>query len=342
LRRVDRCSLPFALILVKVADGGHDESIAVWDDIIAATAAATRASDVLGWIETKGALGVLLPDIEGARANRSRTVAVELEQRVRCELVRRLGVQALRACSVRGYVDTDPTNALEAGHWSLELFLPALASAHRQVTIYDTAKRALDIVIALGLLLVFSPLLALIAIVVTATSRGPVLFRQRRLGHTLAPFTLFKFRTMLVDANDSIHRDYMTSFIHADERARRKDGIFKITDDPRVTPVGRFLRKTSLDELPQLWNVLRGDMSLVGPRPAPAYEVKQYKRWHCSRILRTKPGLTGLWQVTGRSRTSFDDMVRLDLKYAKTRSFMTDLKILLETPAEVICGRGGW
>jgi len=108
----------------------------------------------------------------------------------------------------------------------------------------------------------------------------------------------------------------------------------------RITPIGHFLRKTSLDELPQLWNVLTGDMSLVGPRPPLPYEVEQYKPWHCRRVVDAKPGITGLWQVTGRSRTTFDEMVRLDLRYARTRSLWTDIKILLQTPAAVIAGKG--
>jgi lipopolysaccharide/colanic/teichoic acid biosynthesis glycosyltransferase len=116
--------------------------------------------------------------------------------------------------------------------------------------------------------------------------------------------------------------------------------LFKIVDDPRVTAVGRMLRKTSFDELPQLWNVLRGDMSLVGPRPPLHYEVEQYEPWHRRRVLEVKPGITGLWQVSGRSRTTFDEMVRLDLRYAKTCSLWTDIKILLATPAAVISGKG--
>ena len=119
-----------------------------------------------------------------------------------------------------------------------------------------------------------------------------------------------------------------------------RKAVFKLTNDPRVTPIGRMLRKTSLDELPQLWNVLRGDMSLVGPRPPLAYEVEQYRPWHRRRVLEAKPGITGLWQVKGRSRTTFDEMVRLDLQYARTRSLWTDIKILLATPRAVISGKG--
>jgi lipopolysaccharide/colanic/teichoic acid biosynthesis glycosyltransferase len=119
-----------------------------------------------------------------------------------------------------------------------------------------------------------------------------------------------------------------------------KDAPFKIANDPRITPLGHFLRKTSLDELPQFWNVLCGEMSLVGPRPPLAYEVEKYKQWHCRRVLEAKPGITGLWQVTGRSRTTFDEMVRLDLRYARKRSVWNDIRILLATPGAVVGGKG--
>jgi lipopolysaccharide/colanic/teichoic acid biosynthesis glycosyltransferase len=147
---------------------------------------------------------------------------------------------------------------------------------------------------------------------------------------------------MHVDADHAVHQQFVSSFINCRDRAAQagKTELFKIVDDPRVTPIGRFLRRSSLDELPQLWNVLRGDMSLVGPRPPLPYEVTQYHSWHRRRILEAKPGVTGLWQVTGRSRTTFDEMVRLDLRYARDRSIWIDLKILLATPRAVLSGKG--
>jgi lipopolysaccharide/colanic/teichoic acid biosynthesis glycosyltransferase len=153
---------------------------------------------------------------------------------------------------------------------------------------------------------------------------------------------MLKFRTMRVDADHAIHHQFVSSFIKPGGQAVEsgKAGLFKIANDPRVTSIGRFLRRTSLDELPQLWNVLRGDMSLVGPRPPLQYEVEQYQSWHRRRVLEAKPGLTGLWQVSGRSRTTFDEMVRLDLRYARTYSVWTDIKILLATPRAVISGKG--
>jgi len=176
---------------------------------------------------------------------------------------------------------------------------------------------------------------------VKLTSKGPVLYRQRRVGQFGRPFTMFKFRTMHVDVDHRIHEDYVENFIQCVQSATSlKDAAFKLVDDPRVTPVGNFLRRSSLDEMPQFWNVLRGEMSLVGPRPPVLYEAARYKRWHRRRVLEAKPGMTGLWQVSGRSRTTFDDMVRLDLRYAKNPSLWTDLKILLATPRAVLSGRG--
>jgi lipopolysaccharide/colanic/teichoic acid biosynthesis glycosyltransferase len=160
----------------------------------------------------------------------------------------------------------------------------------------------------------------------------------------MKPFMILKFRTMHANADHGIHHNYVTWFITASDRNKtqgtEKEKVFKLTNDPRITPIGQFLRKTSLDELPQLWNVLKGDMSLVGPRPPLWYELQQYKPWHRHRVLEAKPGITGLWQVKGRSRTTFDEMVRLDLRYARTKSFWVDIKILLATPIAVIRGKG--
>ena len=203
-------------------------------------------------------------------------------------------------------------------------------------------KRGLDVAGSLALLLILSPVFLLIAALLKLTSPGSILFRQERVGQLAKPFTMLKFRTMRVNADPRLHHAFVTSFIRSSAQwhpvGRR--ALFKLTNDPQVTPLGRVLRKTSLDELPQLWNVLRGEMSLVGPRPPLAYEVEQYRSWHRRRILDAKPGMTGLWQVMGRSRTTFEEMVRLDLRYIRTCSLWNDLKILLATPRAVISGKG--
>lgn len=206
-------------------------------------------------------------------------------------------------------------------------------------------KRGLDVIGALAALAVLSPLMAFTALAVKVSSRGPVIFRQDRLGKGGTPFAFYKFRSMVVDSDDRIHREYVESLIkgHNDACDQRSEGSsphYKMKADPRVTWIGRVIRKTSIDELPQLFNVLKGDMSLVGPRPPIPYEVENYRSWHVRRVLSMKPGITGLWQVEGRSKVSFDDMVRMDLRYIRNCSLSLDLRILAKTVTVVAKGVG--
>jgi lipopolysaccharide/colanic/teichoic acid biosynthesis glycosyltransferase len=192
-------------------------------------------------------------------------------------------------------------------------------------------------------LTILSPLLLLIAAAVKLTSRGPVIFRQQRVGQHGHRFTFLKFRSMYTQNNPEAHKEFVTRLIRGENGLAHQAGdktLYKMTNDPRITPVGRFLRRTSLDELPQFINVLLGDMSLVGPRPPIPYEFETYDIWHKRRLLAVKPGITGLWQVTARSRVGFADMVRLDLQYAESHSLWLDLKILLHTPGAVFNGDG--
>ena len=213
--------------------------------------------------------------------------------------------------------------------------------ASQQDRPYRLAKRLLDVMLASLLLLALSPLLALCALVVRFSSPGPILFRQVRVGVGGRPFTFLKFRSMYVDADPALHRAYVTEFIQgrAEQQAGRRGAMFKLADDPRVTRVGRWLRRTSLDELPQLWNVLRGQMSLVGPRPPIPYELAQYQPAQLRRLA-VKPGITGLWQVSGRSCTTFEEMVELDLDYIAHPSLARDLLILLKTIPAVLRHEG--
>lgn len=207
-------------------------------------------------------------------------------------------------------------------------------------------KRIIDIVGSLAGIILSTPLMLAIAAVVKLTSPGPVLFRQERLGYLGKPFTFLKFRTMRKDCDASLHRDYVTKLIKGENETINENtegqSLYKIIDDPRVTLFGKFLRKTSLDELPQFFNVLKGEISLVGPRPPIPYECDHYKRWHFRRVLEVKPGITGLWQVSGRSITTFDEMVRLDLTYVRTWSIWLDLKIILRTFWSMISTKGGY
>jgi len=200
--------------------------------------------------------------------------------------------------------------------------------------LYAWAKRCFDIVVSLLLLLAFSPLLVVIALLIRLDSPGPAIFRQRRVGKGGQEFTLYKFRSMHHKADEGVHRLFARKYIRG-QGETDEHGRYKPKSDPRVTRVGHILRLTSLDELPQLVNVLRGEMSLVGPRPAVRYEVDEYERWHSQRLA-VLPGLTGLAQISGRSGLSFDKIVRLDLKYVESRSFGLDLKIVLLTVPMVL------
>jgi lipopolysaccharide/colanic/teichoic acid biosynthesis glycosyltransferase len=202
-----------------------------------------------------------------------------------------------------------------------------------------TGKRALDIVGATFLILLFMPLMLLIALAIVCSSRGPIIFRQRRLGKGGKPFTFYKFRSMKTLADDSIHRAYVASLIGGKltaEQGGAPSAPFKLKSDPRITWIGRLIRKSSIDELPQLFNVLKGEMSLVGPRPPIPYEAAHYQSWHLRRTLSLMPGITGVWQVEGRSRVSFDEMVRMDLRYLRDCSLGLDLRILLRTVLVVV------
>jgi lipopolysaccharide/colanic/teichoic acid biosynthesis glycosyltransferase len=196
--------------------------------------------------------------------------------------------------------------------------------------------RALDIVVAGALLVLLAPLLAIVALAVRFDSSGPVFFRQRRFGLGLTSFTIYKFRTMGAEASAAPHREYVVELIRGEGD---ESGVYKLRGDERITRVGRLLRRFSLDELPQLWNVIRGDMSLVGPRPALPYEVEWYPSDWMQRFG-VPPGITGLWQVSGRNELNFDGMVRLDLDYARRRSLWLNLRILARTPWVVAHGKG--
>jgi exopolysaccharide biosynthesis polyprenyl glycosylphosphotransferase len=216
--------------------------------------------------------------------------------------------------------------------------LPAVSASPR---LYLVVKRLLDLVVAALLLLVLAPLLLCCALAVRLDSPGPILFRQQRVGERGKVFTMLKFRSMTANVDPTPHREYVTAFIQgkATPQETERAKLFKLGNDRRITRVGRILRRTSLDELPQLWNVLRGEMSLVGPRPPILYELEHYQPAHLQRLA-VKPGMTGLWQVSGRSQTTFEEMVALDLDYIRRRSLGLDLQILLRTIPVVLSRQG--
>jgi lipopolysaccharide/colanic/teichoic acid biosynthesis glycosyltransferase len=328
-RRADRFGAPFAVLIVDRSDATSDAD--PWVTIVGAIAAVKRDSDSVGWIEEGAVLGLLLPEV-------SRAGALRVTDRLRRETAARIGDSALAAVSMRLYahgVEAGPDGAaFPPVDLLIEAFVPGEARPWR-----DAAKRGLDIVGSLAMMALFAPLMLAALAAVKWSSPGPVMLRQVRIGRRGEPFKMLKLRTMYVNAGHGIHQDYMAWFISSSgKESRTGTEFFKLKNDPRVTRPGRILRRTSLDELPQFWNVLRGDMSLVGPRPPLPFEVEQYQPWHRRRVLETKPGITGLWQVSGRSRTTFDEMVRLDLRYARTHTLWTDIKILAATPRAMLKG----
>ncbi len=206
------------------------------------------------------------------------------------------------------------------------------AALRRAVTI----SRLIDVSVAAVALVLLAPLMAVIAVLTRLTSPGPVLFKQSRVGYRQRAFQMLKFRTMYVDCDDQLHRDFVRRMLSgADPRPDASGGLYKLVDDPRITPLGRVLRAASLDELPQLFNVLRGHMALVGPRPALPWELEMYQPHHYERFL-VKPGITGLWQVSGRSRLTMNEALELDVIYARRCSVGLDLWILVRTVPTVL------
>jgi lipopolysaccharide/colanic/teichoic acid biosynthesis glycosyltransferase len=321
------------VLLVDIAHAGIDTSLAC-ASAIEALDAAKRGMDVLGWFERDAVLGLILPDLPDAE------VPAKVELRVRRELAERVDREVAEALSVRLYAHATRSWDEHASFGAVDLLLEAFADG-RGTRFRDGAKRAVDLAGSVAALVLLAPLVAVIAVLVKLDSPGPVHFRQMRIGRRGRPFTVLKFRTMHANVDHALHQQYVAWFIESSgKQPRSGDEVFKLTDDPRITRLGHVLRKTSLDELPQFWNVLFGEMSLVGPRPPLPFEVERYQPWHRRRVLDVKPGITGLWQVNGRSRTTFDEMVRLDLRYARTCSLWTDIRILAATPRAVISGKG--
>jgi lipopolysaccharide/colanic/teichoic acid biosynthesis glycosyltransferase len=341
-KRAERTHRSFLLILLDLnrvlLDQRNEE---ILDKIISSISTTVRETDITGWHRSNAVLGFVFTDIP--TENRGSIVGA-LVSRVNGILYNCLGFGRFNQITVSHYVFPDEWDCDVPQRPSNPKLYPDIEKRNHGSKLYLATKRLTDIVGSAFGLALFAPLLLVIALAIKLTSRGPVFFRQQRIGQFGRPFVFLKFRSMYRDNDSRVHRDYVKQLISGKaERQPTKGngkGVYKLTRDPRVTRVGEFLRRTSLDELPQLYNVLCGEMSLVGPRPAIPYEVEAYEIWHRRRVLEAKPGITGLWQVSGRSRVAFDEMVRLDVRYAVKRSLWMDIRILLLTPWAVIQGEG--
>jgi exopolysaccharide biosynthesis polyprenyl glycosylphosphotransferase len=338
-KRSERSGNKFALILVNTGSSlPSGKSLTMLANIAGALSVSVTDTDVIGWYRSNHVIGVMFTEIAPDEKN---AVLTTLLDRVICTLrdqLSEIGISAhLYPDTWEHELDRRPSNPI---------FYPDLAKRAASRWVLLLLKRVMDIVGSLLALILFAPLFIAIALAIKLTSKGPVFFKQERNGEYGKPFVFIKFRSMYVNNDVGVHRQWFHQFVSGQAETYRTDGknkgVFKMAIDPRVTKVGRILRRTSLDELPQFINVLKGDMSLVGPRPPIPYEVDGYQTWHRRRILEAKPGITGLWQVNGRSRVTFDEMVRLDLTYARTWSLWLDIKILLQTPGAVLRGDGAF
>jgi len=330
-------------MLLEVANHqGVERTVAALDSVVSVLLASSRDTDLVGWYKDRMTVGALFTGLVVSDKN---SILSTILTRVSTTLRDELSFEQFNLVSISLHFFPDDWDHDSSGRPSNPALYPDLSNHDRGKRPLLIMKRAIDIVGGVILALLCLPFCVLIALVVKATSRGPVLFRQQRVGQYGKQFTFLKFRSMYVDNDHSVHREFVTQMITRElDRAKseQNQGVYKLTGDKRITRVGRFLRRTSLDELPQFINVLRGDMSLVGPRPPIPYELAAYQTWHRRRLLEVKPGITGLWQVTGRSTVDFDEMVRLDLRYATSWTPWLDLRILLRTPMAVIKGSGAY
>lgn len=339
-RRAERSRKPFVLMLIDAnLETGTAETIL--RQAVEIVVVSKRETDLVGWYKQGAILGVIFTEVnlEGERP-----ITHTLRSKIEAAFIKHLGRE--RAAKVAISVHIFPENwDKDSSGWVADSKLyPDLNRRGKQKRTPLVIKRVIDIAGSGALLLLMSPFLAVIAALIKLTSKGPVIYRQERLGQFGARFKCLKFRTMYANNDPKIHEQYVQKFIAGKDGLDNSGGsdkpVYKLVKDPRVTFIGSLLRKTSMDELPQFWNVVRGEMSLVGPRPPVAYEFEVYDIWHRRRVLEVKPGVTGLWQVSGRNRTRFDEMVRLDLRYCRTWSIWLDLKILIATPGAVFNGGG--
>ena len=341
-KRSERSRKPFVLMLLDMGERAASEKNGkVLEKMVAALALTTRETDVTGWYTNQCCVGIMFTEI--GFDDRAATLSTMIT-RVSDTLRQNLSFEQFNEVRISFHVFPEDWDQDSGKRPSNPTFYPDLDERNESRKPMRVAKRIMDVLGSLTALLLLSPVFLLIAILIKATSKGSVFFRQRRVGQHGESFVFLKFRSMYEGSDARIHRDYVKQLIAGRAEMQPADGngngVYKLTKDSRITPVGGFLRRTSLDELPQFINVLKGEMSLVGPRPPLTYEVESYDVWHRRRLLEAKPGITGLWQVNGRSRVKFDDMVRLDLKYARDWSPWLDLKILMRTPGAVVLGDG--
>jgi lipopolysaccharide/colanic/teichoic acid biosynthesis glycosyltransferase len=341
-KRTERSKEPFLLMLLETGSHkGSEKHGTALENILSVLPLSIRETDLIGWYKDRTAVGVMFT---GLGCNDKNAILSVILSKVSTTLRGQLPQDQFNQVTFSFHFFPDDWDHENSGRPSNPSLYPDLFIPQKSTRSLLRIKHAMDTVGSALMLVSLSPLLLIIATAVKTSSKGPVFFRQQRVGQYGRNFTFLKFRSMRVNNDQRVHEDYVTKLIGGVAQQYQTNGngneVYKLTNDKRVTRIGKLLRRTSLDELPQLVNVLKGDMSLVGPRPAIPYELAAYQTWHRRRVLEVKPGITGLWQVTGRSRVKFDEMVRLDLRYASSWSPWLDIKILMRTPGAVIGGSG--
>ena len=336
-KRSERTGAPFLLVLINFERLSRARVKRSIEHIGAALASSIRDTDITGWHRNRSTIGVIFTSLSGSSRAATRTAISTKIQKLLGDHLQAAEVHSVEI-SFHFFPESDEPGGecIESG----KVLYAEREDEDISNKTFSAVKRAIDISGSLFALLLLSPVFVLISVLIKMTSDGPIFYRQRRLGKSGVEFTFLKFRSMYVANDSKIHKEFTQNLIRGN--GGNPAGVYKIQKDPRVTRFGRFLRASSLDELPQFINVLSGTMSLVGPRPPIPYEFECYQLWHRRRILEAKPGITGLWQIEGRSRTTFDDMVRMDLQYIRERSLWIDLKILLKTPFAIIGGHGAY
>ena len=313
--------------------------------ILSEIQALTRETDIKGWYAYGSGIGIIFTEFSG---NSKEMVTESITHRVNTNFFHIINPEIMKEIKISLKWFPDKDDQFNNNYNPNEIFYPDCLEDNwrRRPSLF--IKRIMDITGSLLGLILLSPLFIIIPVLIKISSKGPVLYKQKRTGLFGKDFTFLKFRSMWTGCKETDHRNYIKNLISNGSGQNQgsvgtdENILFKMANDDRITPIGKFLRKTSLDELPQFINVLKGDMSLVGPRPPIPYEREEYEIWHMKRIIKMKPGITGLWQVEGRSSCSFDDMVRLDLTYIKNWSIWLDIKIILKTPWAVISGKGAY
>lgn len=336
--RMERSKKPLLMMLLDIQNlGSDDEKKDVAMSIQSVVSSCSRGIDICGWFQHDTIIGILF--IEANEGDE-----IFLKKKIIENLYKMLDIEFIQKIKESFHVLDGHSESLNTNKSTDLLFYANTISFTKQKTYRLVLKRMIDVFCSVFAILAFLPIFCVIPILIKFSSKGPILFKQERVGLNGKKFTFLKFRSMETGNDPEIHKKFVESLIkgHPPRQGEKDKKTYKIKNDPRVTPIGQFLRRTSLDEFPQFFNVLKGDMSIVGPRPPIPYELANYDIWHKRRLLQVRPGITGPWQIKGRSTCTFDEMVRLDLQYIKRLSNRSDLKIILMTPWVLFSGKGAY